>query len=222
MFDTLCERWFFIIFPKKKKKENVQNVQIFKHSGFHLHSIRVYSRQYIKPFGFRLDFYHSTIVFLRIKKIDIPPSETLFHFFFFFPPNVVRFKFTLFNSARWLLLIEQKKKKRKIISPSKHVTYYQRPPDVCLLYPASKRSLTVETSHDGASSLVLEIPTRTASRNSLVSGRQNFHRENGATPPEEFNNGRYLIIFARILENWDDEKKEDFLFSLFFLIHSIG
>lgn len=74
----------------------------------------------------------------------------------------------------------------------------------------------VETSHDGASSLVLEIPTRAASRNSLVSGRQNFHRENGATPPEEFNNGRYLIIFARILENWDDEKKEDFLFSLFF------
>ena len=73
----------FYHFSKKKKKENVQNVQIFKHSGFHLHSIRVYSRQYIKPFGFRLDFYHSTIVFLRIKKIDIPPSETLFHFFFF-------------------------------------------------------------------------------------------------------------------------------------------
>lgn len=45
--------------------------------------MRVYSRQYIKPFGFRLDFYHSTIVFLRIKKIDIPPSETLFDFFFF-------------------------------------------------------------------------------------------------------------------------------------------
>lgn len=45
--------------------------------------MRVYSRQYIKPFGFRLDFYHSTIVFLRIKKIDIPPSETLFDSFFF-------------------------------------------------------------------------------------------------------------------------------------------
>lgn len=162
----------------------------------------------------QLFFYVSKKLIFRHRK----PSSI----FFFFSPNVVRFKFTLFNSARWLLLIEQKKKKRKIISPSKHVTYYQRPPDVCLLYPASKRSLTVETSHDGASSLVLEIPTRTASRNSLVSGRQNFHRENGATPPEEFNNGRYLIIFARILENWDDEKKEDFLFSLFFLIHSIG
>lgn len=82
----------------------------------------------------QLFFYVSKKLIFRHRK----PSSI---FFFFFPPNVVRFKFTLFNSARWLLLIEQKKKKRKIISPSKHVTYYQRPPDVCLLYPASKRSL---------------------------------------------------------------------------------
>lgn len=81
----------------------------------------------------QLFFYVSKKLIFRHRK----PSSI---FFFFFPPNVVRFKFTLFNSARWLLLIEQKKK-RKIISPSKHVTYYQRPPDVCLLYPASKRSL---------------------------------------------------------------------------------
>lgn len=131
-----------------------------------------------------MDFYHSTIVFLRIKKIDIPPSETLFDFFFFHRmllDSSLLYQVETFRDSCFM------KKKKKIISLSKRVTlaYISSVSDVCFpVCPSSKRSLTVETSHDGASSLVLEIPTRCGPRNSLVPAGKFSERENGSTPPK--------------------------------------
>lgn len=124
-----------------------------------------------------MDFYHSTIVFLRIKKIDIPPSETLFDFFFFHRmllDSSLLYQVETFRDSCFM------KKKKKIISLSKRVTlaYISSVSDVCFpVCPSSKRSLTVETSHDGASSLVLEIPTRAADPGILLFRPANFLRE---------------------------------------------
>lgn len=214
----------------KKKKENVKctNIQTFGFPFAYTYSMRVYSRQYIKPFGFRLDFYHSTIVFLRIKKIDIPPSETLFDsfFFFLFSPNVVRFRFTLPSwNSRDSCFVE----KKKIISPSKHVTlaYFQRLG--CLfsaLYPLqSDRWLSKRLTMERRASF--SRFQRALRPGILLFPAGKFSERKWSNAPEEFNNGRYTGTwsFKRVFRETEMIEKASLSKTFFFFqtwIHSIG
>lgn len=218
MFNIIPFWWYFlqiVIFQKKWKK----NGQIFKHSGFHLHTRstrRIYNREYIKPFGFRSIFTILQLFFYVSKKKLIfrhwkKPFSIFFLFFFpsfFSTSNIVRSEFTLpsWNSLRDSC---KNKKKKRIISPSKHVTlaHFQRRMFVfrssllkaivvCRNVSRTERQASFSRFQRAPRPRILLFPVgRLASAN--------FHKENGATPPENSTTGGgrrsiHLIIFTRI------------------------
>lgn len=141
------------------KKNEKKNGQIFKHSGFHLHTRsarRIYNREYIKPFGFRSIFTILQLFFYVSKKKLIfrhwkKPFSIFFLFFFllFSPPRILLDPSLLYQVETLLEIVVKIKRKRELFL-LQNTSRWPISSVGCLFSarPSSKRSLSVETSHE--------------------------------------------------------------------------